>query len=114
MEKNPAKNILDPEQRLSFPGLNETSIDNGDLLHTYQERVQLFAQVLEYSSQPFSLVTPEGKILDCNPAFLDMIGYSKEELSNISWDKDLTPTEWFDAQSHYLGELQRSGVPVRT
>lgn len=116
MREKPLKNVLDPERSKmwrSFPAFDEASIDNADLLHAYQKRVQFLAQVLEYSSQPFSLVTPEGEILDCNPAFLSMVGYTKEELFNISWDKGLTPSEWSEVQDHYLGELQRTGIPVR-
>lgn len=99
--------------RPSLPAFDESSLDNADYLNIYLERVRFMAQVLEYSSQPFSLVTPEGKILDCNPAFLNMVGYTREELSSISWDKDLTPSEWHGVQSHYLDELQSTGLPVR-
>lgn len=116
MGEEARKKLFLPEQGKpwrSLPAFDESSIGNADYLNAYLERVEFLAKVLEYSSQPFSLVTPEGEILDCNPAFLNMVGYTKEELSSISWDKDLTPSEWHDVQNHYLGKLQKTGVPVR-
>lgn len=116
MRNRPLEQAFQPEPgnpRRSFSVSNESPMDNVNYLNAYIERVRFLAGLLEYSSQPFSLVTPEGQILDCNPAFLNMVGYTREELSALSWDKDLTPCEWHEKQNLYLSELERTGLPVR-
>jgi len=95
-----------------FPAFTK-SPDPTDDLDAYQKRVLFLAQVLEYSSQPFSFVSAKGEILDYNQAFLELVGYAPEELGQINWAQDLTPPEWREVQNRYLVELQHTGVPVR-
>lgn len=52
----------------------------------------------------------DGEILQANDAFLQMIGYSRQEYEegHIRWN-DLTPPEWSDADKAGLKELRRTG-----
>jgi len=36
-----------------------------------------------------------GKMLDSNPAYCEMLGYTSEEIKDVSW-KDITPPKWLD------------------
>ncbi|MGE5371461.1 MAG: EAL domain-containing protein [Solirubrobacterales bacterium] len=85
--------------------------NNLEQKYAYQHRERFMAQVLENSSLPYSLVSPDGRIIDCNHAFLELTGYSWSELQSISWDRQLTPMVWWDQQRAALSELNRTGIP---
>ncbi len=57
------------------------------------------------------LATPEGRILEANDYYLNLIGYTREEFEEgrVSW-RSLTPPEWLPADEAALEELQRRGV----
>lgn len=79
--------------------------------YAVQHREQFLAQVLEHSSLPFSVVSPDGRIIDCNQAFLELTGYTWEELQHITWDRQLTPPEWSNSQQEALNRLLHTGRP---
>jgi len=53
----------------------------------------------------------EGMIVDANDAFLHMIEYGREDLISrrMRW-RDLTPTEWRDADDRRVAELTATGI----
>ena len=57
--------------------------------------------------------TSHGQILEANQAFLDMVGYSREDLlaGAIRWDK-MTPPEFRDVGRQIASELAATGVTV--
>lgn len=56
------------------------------------------------------IATPDGEILEANNYYLDIIGYSREELNNreINWRK-LTPSEWLPADEKAINEMRNTG-----
>ena len=52
-----------------------------------------------------------GNILECNQAFLNMFGYTQEDVlqQNLRWDS-LTPAEYFDLDAQVIAELRSTGV----
>jgi PAS domain S-box-containing protein len=52
----------------------------------------------------------EGRIIDANQAFLDIIGYAQEDLvsGRLRWT-ELTPAEWRDADDQIIAELKAAG-----
>jgi PAS domain S-box-containing protein len=53
----------------------------------------------------------DGRIVEANEAFLDMLGYSREDLvSGRLRRTDLTPAEWRDADDRAIAELKAAGT----
>lgn len=78
-----------------------------------KNRVRIFAKLLESSSLPFSIGLVDGRVGPCNEAFSKLLCYSQEELQGMHWSRDLTPPEWRELVAERIGELNRTGKPVR-
>jgi len=52
--------------------------------------------------EPFVLVKPDGRIMSCNEAFVELLGYNQDELKELRWDVDLTPPEWVNDQKKVM------------
>lgn len=74
---------------------------------------EFLARVIDRSSQPMSLKTPDGRLLLFNRAFLMLLGYEKSELAKLRWNEHLTPPEWLRGELELLEELHRKGKPIR-
>lgn len=79
-----------------------------------QRRESAFlADVIERSSQPVAVGLPNGAMGRCNQAFLDLVGYTREEIAAIDWERDLTPAHWLPREREALATLHATGRPVR-
>jgi len=50
---------------------------------------------------------PDGRLGMCNLAFLELTGYTEEDLRTINWNEDLTPREWAERERQALDKLSR-------
>ncbi len=73
----------------------------------------ILGYLLEYSSQPFGVGYPDGRLGLVNRAFEELIGYTQEELKSINWIENLTPNEFRDMEQEKLEELQNTNQPVK-
>jgi PAS domain S-box-containing protein len=78
-----------------------------------QRHSKFLADFLEKSSQPFAVGYPDGRIRDCNSAFLNLVGYGKDELMRMDWGKELTPPEWQAQTRAAIDKLHDTGLPQR-
>ncbi|WP_418790851.1 PAS domain S-box protein [Phosphitispora sp. TUW77] len=70
-------------------------------------------EILENSSQPFASGFSNGSLIYCNQAFCELIGYTKEELCNISWTDDFVPPQWRKYEANFIEKLNKTGKPQR-
>ena len=82
-------------------------------LREIRREKDLLASLLEHASQPFAVGYPDGRMGRCNAAYEELTGYSAAELRALDWSAVLTPPEWREMEMHHLGDLQRTGQPVR-
>src|SRR6202165_5163424 len=50
-----------------------------------------------------------GRIIEANQAFLDIVGYAREDLASLRWT-ELTPAEWRDVDDQAFSELNTVGT----
>jgi PAS domain S-box-containing protein len=74
-------------------------------------RSELLARFLQDSSQPFAVGSPDGRLTFCNEAFIQLTGYTEEELRSTSWATALTPPEWREHEARVLEQLHQTGEP---
>ncbi len=78
------------------------------LFHTMSEGFALHEIIYDKKGKPC-----KHKLIDVNPAFEKLTGYSADELRSIDWNKQLTPPEWRKLKAQKIDELNRTGLPVR-
>ena len=71
------------------------SLENTRLYRDLQEREARIRRLVEANIIGIFIIELEGRIIEANDAFLDMVGYQREDLisGRLRWP-DLTPPEW--------------------
>jgi PAS domain S-box-containing protein len=104
--------VLDEGGR--FSGYLGTAVDitqrhaTFESLHTSEAR---YRRLYESNLIGVTFTTLGGPIVDANRAFLDIVGYSREDLlaGQMNW-LDLTPTEYREAMAQRMREIQAVGI----
>ena len=70
-----------------------------------------FRRVVESNMMGVLFCDLEGRISDANDAFLEMVGYTRDDLENgrVSWS-EMTPAQWRHLDENSIRELQTVGV----
>ena len=76
------------------------------------EREKILGDMIRSASIAIDIAYPDGHVSDCNPAFFELVGYTKEELPGINWIK-LTPPEFHALEEKKLEEVRRTGKAAR-
>ena len=78
-----------------------------------EEEAAFLGELLEGAEQPFAIGYPDGRLGRFNRAFVQLTGYSREELAAADWSQNLIPPEWRESKRAALKELESTGVPAR-
>jgi PAS domain S-box-containing protein len=76
-------------------------------------RADMLAMLLDDSSQPFMVGSPEGRFLLFNRAFEELTGRSASELGALKWPDDVTSAETLPLEKAALARIDATGEPQR-
>jgi PAS domain S-box-containing protein len=114
LENNLASHVFTPA-RISVLELLASqaaiSLENARLFNDLQEREAKIRRLVDSNIVGIVFWDVEGRIIDANQAFLDMVGYAREDLvsGRLRWT-ELTPAEWRDADEQIIAELKAVGT----
>jgi PAS domain S-box-containing protein len=86
-------------------------LENARLFNDLQERETRIRRLVDSNIIGIFIGDSRGGIIEANEAFLDMLGYSHEDLisGRIRWTK-LTPAEWSSADHDALAQMSATGT----
>jgi PAS domain S-box-containing protein len=87
------------------------SLENARLYNDLQEREARIRRLVDSNIIGVLIWDFQGRIIEANQAFLDLVGYAREDLvsGRLRW-MELTPAEWRDADNRALAELKAVGT----
>jgi PAS domain S-box-containing protein len=87
------------------------SLENARLYSDLQEREARIRRLVDSNIIGVVIWDFQGRIIDANQAFLDMVGHGREDLvsGRLRWT-ELTPAEWRDADEQIIAELKAVGT----
>jgi len=85
--------------------------DLADLYRDLAEREAKVRRLVEANIIGIFIFDLEGRIVEANDAFLQMVGYDRDDFvaGRVRWT-DLTPPEWRDRHERAVTELKRTGT----
>ena len=86
------------------------SLENTRLYSDLQEREAKIRRLVDSNIIGIVIWDFEGRIIEANAAFLEMVGYSRDDLvsGRMQWT-DMTPAEWRASDQRWLDEMQATG-----
>jgi PAS domain S-box-containing protein len=114
LENNLASHVFTPA-RISVLELLASqaaiSLENARLYGDLGEREARIRRLVDANIIGILIWAVDGRIIEANQAFLDMVGYAREDLisGRLRWT-ELTPAEWRDADDQALAELKVVGT----
>jgi len=87
------------------------SIENASLYRELAEREARIRRLVDANIIGIFVWDRDDRIIDANDAFLRIVGYDRDDLvsGRLRW-RDLTPTEWRDADDRRVAELEATGT----
>ncbi len=87
------------------------SIENASLYRELAEREARIGRLVDSNIIGIFVWDLDGRIIDANDAFLRIVGYGRDDLlsGGLRW-RDLTPTEWRDADDRRVAALETTGT----
>lgn len=87
------------------------SLENSSLYREVQEREGKIRRLVDANIVGVLLTDVDGRILEANDAFLQMIRYTRDDLTSgrLRWT-DLTPAEWQAVSERAVAQLRTSGA----
>jgi len=87
------------------------SLENTRLYRDLEEREAKIRRLVDANIVGIFIWNLEGAIIAADEAFLQMVGYSHEDLisGRVRWT-DLTPADWHDRDERAIAELEATGI----
>jgi PAS domain S-box-containing protein len=113
LENNLASHVFTPA-RISVLKLLASqaaiSLENARLYHDLGEREARIRRLVDANIIGVMIWAVDGRIIEANDAFLEMLGYSREDLvAGRLRRQELSPAEWRDADEQAVAELKATG-----
>jgi PAS domain S-box-containing protein len=114
LENNLASHVFTPA-RISVLELLASqaaiSLENARLYNDLREREARIRRLVDSNIVGIVFWELEGRIIDANQAFLDIVGYAREDIvsGRLRWT-ELTPAEWRGPDEQIIAELQAAGT----
>src|SRR5712691_1068292 len=114
LENNLASHVFTPA-RISVLELLASqaaiSLENARLYNDLGEREARIRRLVDSNIIGVLIWDSQGRIIEANQAFLDIVGYAREDLvsDRLRWT-ELTPAEWHDADDRAIAELKATGT----
>jgi PAS domain S-box-containing protein len=114
LENNLASHVFTPA-RISVLELLASqaaiSLENARLYNDLREREARIRRLVDSNIIGIVIWDFQGRIIEANEAFLDILGYTREDLisGRLRWT-ELTPAEWRDADDQTVAELKAAGT----
>jgi PAS domain S-box-containing protein len=114
LENKLASHVFTPE-RISVLELLASqaaiSLENARLYDDLREREARIRRLVDSNIIGIVIGDVQGRIIEANQAFLDIVGYAREDLvsGRLRWT-ELTPAEWRDADDQALTQLKAAGT----
>jgi PAS domain S-box-containing protein len=84
------------------------SLENARLYSDLQEREARIRRLVDSNIVGIVIWDLQGRIIETNQAFLDIVGYAREDLASLRWT-ELTPDNWRDVDDRAFAELNAAG-----
>jgi PAS domain S-box-containing protein len=85
------------------------SLENARLYNDLREREARIRRLVDANIVGIVIWDFQGRIIETNQAFLDIVGYAREDLASLRWT-ELTPDEWRDVDDQAFAELKATGT----
>jgi PAS domain S-box-containing protein len=114
LENNLASHVFTPARISVLEMLTSQaaiSLENARLYNELGEREARIRRLVDSNMIGIMIGDSHGRIIEANEAFLDVLGYGREDLisGRIRWTK-LTPAEWAAADRDAIAELSATGT----
>jgi PAS domain S-box-containing protein len=84
------------------------SLENARLYNDLREREARIRRLVDSNIVGIVIWDVQGRIIEANQAFLDIVGYARQDLASLRWT-ELTPAEWRDVDDQAFAELNATG-----
>lgn len=84
-------------------GINMDITERKQMERPLLDSEEKYRKLHESMTDAYCSVDMDGRIFDCNQAYLDLTGYSREELSRLTY-RDITPEKWHAFEARIVNE----------
>ncbi len=114
LENNLASHVFTPARIAVLEVLTSQaaiSLENARLYNDLREKEARIRRLVDSNIVGIVIWDVHGRIIEANQAFLDIVGYDREDLvsGELRWT-ELTPAEWRDADKRIIAELKTVGT----